>query len=71
MKEVREYLDAEGSCSYTKWFDRLNVSAAVKVTTAVHRMEQGSFSNVGSTPFPRTVLNRLWTVPSLVDTSGL
>ena len=26
--------------------DRLNVSAAVKVTTAVHRMEQGKFSNV-------------------------
>ena len=26
--------------------DRLNVAAAVKVTTAVHRMEQGNFSNV-------------------------
>ncbi|MEW8586814.1 MAG: type II toxin-antitoxin system RelE/ParE family toxin [Candidatus Thiodiazotropha sp.] len=44
--EVREYLDAEGKSPYAKWFDRLNVAAAVKVTTAVHRMEQGNFSNV-------------------------
>ncbi|MEJ1360569.1 MAG: type II toxin-antitoxin system RelE/ParE family toxin [Candidatus Sedimenticola sp. (ex Thyasira tokunagai)] len=44
--EVREYLDAEGKSPYAKWFDRLNVAAAVKVTTAVHRMGQGNFSNV-------------------------
>ncbi|MFV0437548.1 MAG: type II toxin-antitoxin system RelE/ParE family toxin [Desulfopila sp.] len=44
--EVREYLDAEGKSPYAKWFDRLNVAAAVKVTTAVHRMEQGNFSNL-------------------------
>ena len=46
MIEVREYLDAEGNSPYAKWFDRLNVAAAVKVATAVHRMEQGNFSNV-------------------------
>jgi putative addiction module killer protein len=46
MMEVREYLDAEGNSPYAKWFDRLNVAAAVKVVTAVHRMEQGNFSNV-------------------------
>ena len=46
MTEVREYLDTEGNSPYAKWFDRLNVAAAVKVTTAVHRMEQGNFSNV-------------------------
>ena len=46
MTEVREYLDAEGNSPYGKWFDRLNVTAAVKVTTAVHRIEQGNFSNV-------------------------
>jgi putative addiction module killer protein len=46
MIEVREYLDAEGKSPYAKWFDRLNVAAAVKVTTAVHRMKQGNFSNV-------------------------
>jgi putative component of toxin-antitoxin plasmid stabilization module len=48
MIEVREYLDAEGNSPYAKWFDRLNVTAAVKVATAVHRMEQGNFSNVVS-----------------------
>ena len=46
MIEVREYLDAEGNSPYAKWFDRLNVAAAVKVATAAHRMEQGNFSNV-------------------------
>lgn len=29
-----------------KWFDRLNVTAAVKVTTAVHRIDQENFSDV-------------------------
>ncbi len=46
MIEVREYLDDEGNSPYAKWFDHLNVAAAVKVATAVHRMEQGNFSNV-------------------------
>jgi len=46
MIEVREYLDAEGYSPYTKWFDRQNATAAVKVATAVYRMEQGNFSNV-------------------------
>ena len=35
-----------GHNPYAKWFDRLNVVAAVKVTTVVHRMGQGNFSNV-------------------------
>jgi hypothetical protein len=42
MTEVREYLDAQGNSPYAKWFYRLNVAAAVKVATAVHRMEQGT-----------------------------
>ena len=46
MTEAREYLDAKGISPYAKWFDRLNATAAVKVATAVHRMEQGNFSNV-------------------------
>ena len=48
MAELREYLDAQGSSPYAKWFDRLNAAAAVKVVTAVHRMEQGNFSSVKS-----------------------
>lgn len=46
MIEIREYLDAEGSSPYARWFNRLNVAAAVKIATAVHRVEQGNFSNV-------------------------
>ena len=46
MVDIREYLDAERNSPHARWFDRLNVAAAVKVTTAVHRMEQGNFSNV-------------------------
>lgn len=46
MVEVREYLDEKGSSPYSKWFIRLNAAAAVKVVTAIHRMEQGNFSNV-------------------------
>lgn len=33
MNEVREDLDTEGNSPYAKWFCRLNVAAAVKVTT--------------------------------------
>ena len=46
MIEVREYLDAQGSSPYGKWFDRLNTAAAARVATAVYRMEQGDLSNV-------------------------
>tara|TARA_R110000772_G_scaffold103600_3_gene204704 strand:+ start:54232 stop:54561 length:330 start_codon:yes stop_codon:yes gene_type:complete len=46
MIEVKEYLDAEGSSPYAKWFIRLNVAAAVKVATAIYRMAQGNLSNV-------------------------
>ncbi len=33
MTEVREYLDAQGNSPYAKWFDRLNVAAAVMMCT--------------------------------------
>lgn len=46
MIEVREYLTENGRSPYAKWFDRLNSAAAVKVVTAIHRLEQGNFSNV-------------------------
>ena len=46
LTEVKEYLDAKGNSPYAKWFDHLSVIAAVKVATAIHRMEQGNFSNV-------------------------
>ena len=46
MVEFREYLDEDGRSPYGRWFDRLNAVAAVKVVTAIHRMEQGNLSNV-------------------------
>ena len=46
MIEVKEYLDTEGNSPYTKWFNRLNVTAALKMATAIYRLEQGNFSNV-------------------------
>jgi len=43
---VREYLDETGASPFAHWFERLNVSAAAKVATALYRLEQGSFSTV-------------------------
>jgi putative addiction module killer protein len=45
---IKEYLAADGSSPYRKWFDELNAEAAAKVTVAVIRMEQGNLSNVKS-----------------------
>ncbi len=45
MIEIREYLDAEGSCPYGRWIDGLNAQAAAKVAIAVTRMAQGNLSN--------------------------
>lgn len=46
MIEVVEYEDEDGTHPYSKWFDSLNVAAALKVRTAIARMENGNFSNV-------------------------
>jgi putative addiction module killer protein len=46
MIDGREYLDREGKSPYAVWFDGLNVQTAAKVTMAVTRLGQGSFSNV-------------------------
>jgi putative addiction module killer protein len=43
--EVREYLAADGSNPYRRWFNNLNAQAAAKVAIAVTRMGQGNFSN--------------------------
>ncbi len=42
MIGVSEYLDEKGNSPYAKWFDRINVAAAVKVAAAIHRMVQGT-----------------------------
>jgi len=43
--EVREYLAADGSNPYRKWFNNLNAQAAAKVAMAVTRMALGNLSN--------------------------
>jgi putative addiction module killer protein len=45
---VREYVNGLGHSPFAKWFDALNSAAAVKVTTALYRLEQGNSSNVKS-----------------------
>jgi putative addiction module killer protein len=48
MIDVREYLAADGSSPYAKWFNALNSPAAAKVTIAITRMAQGNVSNTKS-----------------------
>jgi putative addiction module killer protein len=43
--DVREYLAADGSSPYGKWFNSLNAQAAAKIAVAVTRIEQGNLSN--------------------------
>ncbi len=45
MIDVREYLAADGSSPYRKWFNSLNAQAAAKVAIAITRIEQGNLSN--------------------------
>lgn len=45
MIDVREYLAADGSSPYAKWFNALNAPAAAKGAIAITRMAQGNLSN--------------------------
>jgi putative addiction module killer protein len=47
VTDVREYIDEAGRSPFGKWFDGLKGPAAAKVTTALERISQGNFSNVG------------------------
>jgi putative addiction module killer protein len=44
--QVLEYIDVAGKSPFAKWFDRLNPTAAAKVTIALYRLRQGNVSNV-------------------------
>ena len=48
MVEIVEYEDEAGDHPFSKWFTSLNVQAALKVRTAIARMEDGNFSNVNA-----------------------
>ena len=40
---IEEYLDPNGKSAYGRWFDKLNVHAAAKVTAALYRLGEGNF----------------------------
>jgi putative addiction module killer protein len=46
MIVVVEYEDEDGAHPFSTWFKGLNVPAALKVRTAIARMETGNFFNV-------------------------
>jgi putative component of toxin-antitoxin plasmid stabilization module len=46
MIVVVEYEEEDGTRPFSKWLKNLNVPAALKIRTAVARMENGNFSNV-------------------------
>jgi putative addiction module killer protein len=45
---IQEYLDCRGRSIFANWFQKLNASAAAKITAALVRIEQGIFSNAKS-----------------------
>ena len=44
--KIIEYVRANGSIPFSEWFNRLDTQAAIKVTVALRRLEQGNLSNV-------------------------
>ena len=48
MIAVREYLTTDGDSPFGRWFAKINAPAALKVRTAIARMEGGNLSNAKS-----------------------
>ncbi len=46
MIQIGEYVEEDGSSPFADWFAGLNTQAALKVRTAMARLEAGNFSNV-------------------------
>ena len=44
--EIKEYLDHKGKSPFAKWFNKLDKTAAAKITTALYRIQAGNLSNV-------------------------
>ena len=45
---IVEYLDAAGRSPFARWFNRLDSTAAARITVALTRIELGHLSNVKS-----------------------
>jgi putative addiction module killer protein len=48
MPDVRYYVASDGRQPFAEWFATMDVVARAKITRAIVRLEQGSFSNVKS-----------------------
>lgn len=46
MRRVAQYEAPDGSCPFADWFDRLEPRAALKVRTALARIEVGNMGDV-------------------------
>ena len=46
MKRVVQYEQRDGSCPFAEWFDGLETRAALKVRTAMARIETGNLGDV-------------------------
>jgi len=44
--QINEYIQADGTNPYQKWFNGLNAQAAAKVSVAKVRLELGNTSNI-------------------------
>ena len=44
--EIAQYTAEDGSCAFESWFDGLDTRAALKVRTAIARIEAGNFGDV-------------------------
>lgn len=44
--QIKEYIRADGTNPYQKWFNSLNATAATKMTIAKVRLELGNTSNI-------------------------
>lgn len=48
MVKVVQFETERGRCPFAEWFDGLDAQAAIKVRTAIARMEVGNFGDVKS-----------------------
>jgi len=46
MIRIKEYICTDESSPFAKWFNKLDVQAALKINTYLTRIEQGNFSTV-------------------------
>jgi putative addiction module killer protein len=45
---VEEYLDVDGRSPFAEWLDSLDAVTAARITTVLHRLEQGSYGDVAA-----------------------